>query len=279
MEFIKKYRALIIIALLAVAMLACCLYIMRDGEGDDEDGDTLGGDVIAEYDVSVSGDGSVKARLFRDGLLDISGTGAMKDMSGSIPWLEHMRKIKTVKIANGVTSVGSYAFYNCTLLSSVELPVSVTVIGEHAFDGSTLSEITLPAALTEIGQFAFDGCRITKLVIPASLKNIGYRAFQNCELITSLTVEEGVTGIGEGAFSDCKGIKSVIIPKSVTYIGKNAFFGCEKLERVTFSSVDGWFTSSNRAATEGTRISVLTDTENALNLTNATSALYWKRNA
>ena len=278
MEFIKKYKALLLMGVCVLVVLICCLYIMMGDDGEDGDMGS-GGSLIAEYYVSASGDGSIVARLYKDGLLDISGKGDMKDMSDEIPWLDHCRKIKNVKISEGVTSVGSYAFYHCTLLVSVELPNGITSVGAHAFDGSTLGAVKLPVTLNEIGEFAFDGCPLIELTIPAGVKKMGYRAFQNCTSLTVLNIENGVAEIGDRAFYGCTELKSVIIPTSVTMIGNGAFFGCSKLTKVGFERIEGWYLTDNKGATAGTMVSVLTDTENALALTQTKADFYWKRNA
>ncbi len=62
-------------------------------------------------------------------------------------------------IGNSVTSIGNYAFYECTSLTSVTIPESVTSIGGDAFYGcSSLTSITIPESVTSIGYYAFYGC-------------------------------------------------------------------------------------------------------------------------
>ena len=81
-----------------------------------------------------------------------------------------------------VTSIGKYAFANCTSLTSVTIPNSVTCIGEDAFYGCT----SLPS-----------------ITIPNSVTSIGNGAFQYCSSLTSVTISNSVTSIGEGAFPHC----------------------------------------------------------------------------
>jgi len=276
MEFIKKYKSLLIMGVCVIVILACFLYIMLDSSEEDKPDGAGSGELVGEYDISVNGDKSIMASLYKDGLLDIKGSGMIKDLE-NIPWVDHVRTIKEVKIASGITGIGAYTFYHCTLLTSVEIPVGVTSIGEHAFDGSMVSSVTIPNTVTEIGQFAFDGCPLVSLTLPASIRNIGYRAFQNCDYLQRLTIEDGVTMIGDWAFYGCKELKSITVPKSVSYIGESAFYDCEKLESVSFENTANWFITKQKNASEGEAITVLTSSANALALSNSKAEYYWKR--
>lgn len=133
------------------------------------------------------------------GTLTISGTGAMKDYSpsssGKAPWYSNRSSITQVIIESDVTSVGTYAFYECSNLISVTIQYGVASIGSGAFSYcSSLANITIPDSVTTIGQSAF------------------YR----CENLTSMTIPDGVTSIGSYAFDRCSGLTSITIPSSVT---------------------------------------------------------------
>lgn len=72
------------------------------------------------------------------GALNITGTGAMKNYnSSSAPWYRYRSYVKSVNIQNGVTSIGSYAFYSCDSLTSVTIGDSVESIGYDAFEYCT----------------------------------------------------------------------------------------------------------------------------------------------
>ena len=192
--------------------------------------------------------------------LAISGTGAMTDYANanSVPWYSVRDKITSATIAEGVTSVGGYAFSNCSSMATVSIPDGVTSIGSNAFRGcSKLESITLPAGLTTIGDYAFYGCSILNNVtipdgvtsvgasafyncssmatvnIPASVTIVGSQAFRGCSSLTDITLPAGLTTIGDYAFYNCINLANVTIPATVTTIGGSAFYGCSNLESIT----------------------------------------------
>ena len=138
-------------------------------------------------------------------------------------------------IPNSVTTIGSYAFDDCSNLTSVTIPNSVTTIGSYAFDDcSNLTSVTIPNSVTTIGKYAFSDCSgLTSVTIGNSVTTIGGHAFSGCSGLTSVTIPNSVTTIGEYAFEFCSGLTSVTIPNSVTTIGESAFSGCSSLTSVT----------------------------------------------
>ena len=138
-------------------------------------------------------------------------------------------------IPNSVTSIGDYAFYDCTGLTSVTIPNSVTSIGNVAFGGcSGLTSVTPPNSVTSIGNYAFQNCTgLTSVTIPNSVTSIGNYAFQNCTGLTSVTIPNSVTSIESSVFHSCTGLTSVTIPNTVTSIGSYAFAYCTGLTSVT----------------------------------------------
>ena len=138
-----------------------------------------------------------------------------------------------------VTSIGEYAFMDCSNLTSVTIPNSVTSIGNYAFyECSNLTSVTIPNSVTYIGNYAFKYCiSLTSVTIPNSVTYIGNYAFSVCNL-TSVTIPNSVTYIGNYAFSICSNLTSVTIGNSVTSIGGNAFWSCRNLTTLNFSAVN-----------------------------------------
>ncbi len=137
-------------------------------------------------------------------------------------------------IPNGVTTIGDWAFYGCTGLTSVTIPGSVTTIGDWAFSYcSDLTSVTIGDSVTTIGYEAFCYCTgLTSVTIPDSVTTIGDGAFSYCSDLTSVTIGDRVTTIGRNAFCYCTGLTSVTIGDSVTTIGDYAFYYCYSLTSV-----------------------------------------------
>ncbi len=134
--------------------------------------------------------------------------------------------------------IGDYAFKNCSDLTSLTLPSSVTRIGDYAFyNCSGLTSLTLPSSVTRIGDYAFYNCSgLTSLTLPSSVTSIGEFAFRYCSGLTSLTIPSGVTSIGMSAFEYCSSLTSLTLPSSVNEIGIYAFHGCSGLTSLTLPS-------------------------------------------
>ncbi|MBR5983374.1 MAG: leucine-rich repeat domain-containing protein, partial [Bacteroidales bacterium] len=183
-----------------------------------------------------------------------------------------------------VTSIGDYAFYSCTGLTSVTIPSSITSISNNAsFPHSSLTSITvnssntvydsrnncnaiiktstntlicgckntiIPSTVTSIGDRAFANCSgLTTVSIPNSVRSIGTSAFSDCSGLTSATIGNSVESIGERAFYNCTGLTSITIPNSVTSIGYGAFCSCSGLTGTL--TIPNSVTSIGNSAFEG----------------------------
>ena len=172
-----------------------------------------------------------------EGTLTISGTGAMWDFkknSDTPTWYDERKSINNVIISDGVTSIGNYAFYNCTNMESISIPDTVTSIGMYAFGFSGLtSEVIIPSGVTLIDTGVFHYCsNLTSITISNSVTSIEYNAFSGCSSLTSITIPDSVTSIDVSAFEDCSSLTNIIIPDSVTSLGACVFSGCSSLTNI-----------------------------------------------
>ena len=126
-------------------------------------------------------------------------------------FLQYGTSLKSVIIPDSITSIGRYAFEDCSGLTSVTIPNSVTSIGGAAFSGcSGLMSITIGGSVTSIGRYAFYGCKsLTSITIPDSVTSIGFVAFEFCSDLAKVTIGNGVTSIEDLAFSRCDRLKNI----------------------------------------------------------------------
>ena len=151
-------------------------------------------------------------KLYTDGILRISGSGAMTNYSSAspAPWRKYTldedeNKITHVIIDSGVTTVGDYAFFACDDLKKVEIPDSVSSIGMLAFvDCHNLIDITMPKEANSIGYGAFEDCESLKnIIIPIGIEWIQSNCFENCTSLVAITIPQSVTHLGQSAFYNC----------------------------------------------------------------------------
>ena len=150
-----------------------------------------------------------------DGVLTISGTGAMTDYGSSNSPFLGRTDIQSVYIKSGVTSIGNRAFCSCTKLVNITIPDSVTRIGYNAFEGCE---------------------NLTSVTLPNSIDSIYLKTFMCCYSLESVTLPDSITGIYDGAFYGCKKLKNINIPDSVEHIDTYAFKYCPNLTSLTIPS-------------------------------------------
>ena len=145
-----------------------------------------------------------------------------------------------------VTTIGDYAFYDCSSLTSVTIPNSVTTLGNYAFRGcSSLTSVTIPNSVTSIGNNAFQYCSgLTTITIPESMASIGDYAFEGCNDMTSVNItnleawckidfKSNPLSFAHHLYCNGEEIKDLVIPNTVTTIKSRAFTGCDGLTSVT----------------------------------------------
>ena len=252
----------------------------------DANGNADGGHQFTKIDNSTFIIDGIKY-IVKDGYLEVSGY----DSSTFTGVASIISKLKYNGQTFNVVSIGDEAFRDCYILASITIPGSVTSIGSYAFNECSISSITIGSGVTSIGDRAFSGCPnlssitvetgnptydsrdnsnaiietatnalivgcknttipssvtsigdwafscsydLTSITIPNSVTSIGDYAFY-CTRLTSITIPNSVTSIGAKAFSYCYDLTSITIPESVTSIRDRAFQHCENLASITIS--------------------------------------------
>ena len=161
-----------------------------------------------------------------NGVLTITGTGAMTDFDGiAVPWAARKGEIHTVNMDPRVTHIGANAFSGCVNLANIPMPTALTTIGNSAFFGcASLTTLTIPDSATHIGESAFEGCTaLTSITLSRNLRAMGTWTFSKCSALQSITIPGSLTTIPEWAFHYCFSLTTAIIEEGVTEIGPRAF--------------------------------------------------------
>ncbi len=121
----------------------------------------------------------------------------------------------------GITSIGDYAFYNCSALASVSIPDGVTSIGANTFRGcSNLASVSIPDGVTSIGNNAFRDCsNLASVSIPDGVTSIGTYAFGQCGALTSATFKDTTTWyVGTSAGATTTAVTVTNASTAATYL-------------------------------------------------------------
>lgn len=199
---------------------------------------------------------NLKWTLDNNGVLTISGSGAMKDYTWDenvrLDWYVRKKDIRSVVLDNRITHIGNYAFDKCTNIESVRytgytgnagiaLPEKVTTIGVHAFsDTGVTGTLKLPEHLTEIDSLAFYHCGKLngELKLPDTVKEIGGFAFNSCGFTGKLELPASLEKIGNDAFESCSGLTGKLtFPSKMNEIDFSIFHGTGITEVVIPSSI------------------------------------------
>ncbi len=150
------------------------------------------------------GDG-ISWSLDENGVLWLSGEGKMDDYESAdvSPWAKKRGRIVEVNFENGITTVGGYAFRNCSRLQKVTLPSSLQSIKQSAFNHcAELTSIEIPEGTETIDEFAFTGCEaLADVTIPESMKTIKRYAFRGCNKLRKVKTNSDCI-LGTHAFPD-----------------------------------------------------------------------------
>lgn len=173
------------------------------------------------------------------GVLTITGSGDMTDYTDNnlAPWYDNAEDIKSVVLTSGITSVGNYAFYGCSNMTSITIPKSLKDIGSYAFLGcKRLLTVNLGSELQNIGDSAFQECESLKgISFPSSLTTIGTKAFYRCSSISIINIPSSVTGIGNSAFAYCYSLVRATVNAPLTALPSWMFYGCDSLTDVSLA--------------------------------------------
>ena len=225
----KKTKVLLTVLTAAVTMILMVL-LMTVGASAGTYSGTAGENITWTLDTGT-------------GELYIEGEGNMTTWTySSAPWYSKRSSISKVTIAEGVTSIGDYAFYGCTGLTSITIPESVTSIGSSAFHNCKNLEAVHISDISAWVGIRFESYDANPLYYAKG------NLYLNGKLVQGdVVISECVEQIGMYALYGCEEITSITIPESVTSIGVCAFYNCTALEKICFNAAAmNDLSSSNR---------------------------------
>lgn len=192
------------------------------------------------FNIEVEGGSSVRLPTAgkycdRDIVITATGGGGENKLMGVI---DGTVTELTAQDLTGITKFRNRAFRECTKLTRITIPNTVTSIGEEAFLACrALIGVEIPNSVTYIADGAFYNCsKLPSINIPYGIKTIGYVMFYGCTNLASVTLPDTLTTIGRNAFEKCSSLVSIYIPFSVTTIDQTSFYNCSSLKRVDLSN-------------------------------------------
>ena len=191
---------------------------------------------IANYNYSINDDSVIITRYIGNSpnaMIPSKIQGLPVTSIGDYAF-QNCTSLTSVAISDSVTSIGSYAFWYCINLTNVVIPNNVKNIGSFAFyECMGLTSVIIGNNVISIGESAFRECKtLTNITIPNSVKSISDYTFYGCSLLTDVILPSSITSIGKYAFCYCINLFQIVIPDSVTRIGDNTFEYCSNLKSV-----------------------------------------------
>ncbi|MBR6039574.1 MAG: leucine-rich repeat protein [Clostridia bacterium] len=190
---------------------------------------------VRTYKVNACGNSMTWKFFPGDGVLSLGGTNKMWDFTpDTTPWAAYREQIRTVRMYNDGTSnprsIGSYAFYGCSNLSSIENQSLMGDIASYAFSGTAIEAVACRGA---VGAHAFEDCKnLQKVFLKEYVRSVGQYAFAGCENLTKVTTEQNIEWIGAHAFENT-GITEITLPDIILAVSAYTFANCSDLTTVT----------------------------------------------
>ena len=152
------------------------------------------------------------------------------------------KDIASCQIASGCRFIASDAFMECSSLATIDIPSTVTKIGDSAFEKTGLTSVTIPSGVTYMGSDVFEDCgSLVTAIISDSVIEVGSSAFKNDVNLESVTLGKGLQGIRDALFDECHKLASLTIPSNIEFIDDFAFDGCDLLTALDYEgTMDDW---------------------------------------
>lgn len=220
--------------------------------------DALGEVPVAEVEIyrPVSAETPAKAPFRGEKTLaKVTLGGKLASLSAS--YFENCTALTAIEIPSTITELGTSVFRN-TGITSVNIPGTIVSIPETSFAACpALATVTLNEGTTAIRANAFNGSAVTSIALPSTLETIGVSALAGCQLQGDIVLPAAVRSISDGAFVGNAGITSVSFPAAMTSLGEGVFNGCAGISTFTIDAANTTYkVKANNALTtiDGTKV-------------------------
>ncbi len=199
--------------------------------------DGEGGDLVipAEYEgkaVTKINDG-----VFQSFHFDVTSV-TLPESLVEFPRLAALPVLERVTIPSSVASLPNGAFAGDSSLKTLDIPETITALGDNCFSSSGLTEISLPDSITSMGKSDFEACRsLTKATLSGGVKKIPERTFYDCYMLEQITIPSGVTSIGKDAFRGCMALSDIYLPDTLASVDAEAAGLYRNKTKIHISSV------------------------------------------
>jgi hypothetical protein len=134
-------------------------------------------------------------------------------------------RLNRIVLSEGLLTISSSMFRNCTDLANINLPSSVSTLGEGCFASSGLISISVPNNVSLVSASAFQNCsKLASIIFPNRHIYMGKYICRGCTGLTSVVLPSDIERIPTGMFYGCSSLRSISLI-ATTEIGDSAFYG------------------------------------------------------
>ncbi len=149
-----------------------------------------------------------------------------RDRYGEGQDTDYFANIKSLRSVEGSLHGNvCWSFKECTSLEQVHLANGILKIPPYAFNNcSSITDLYIPDTVSEMGEYAFAGCtKLARIHLPSDIKKISKGLFKNCSSLTKCYLSDNIEEIEDEAFMGCTALRKPWIPKGIKRIGETAF--------------------------------------------------------
>ena len=141
--------------------------------------------------------------------------------------------LSSVVLGDKTKTIYETAFDGCKSLTEIEFPQTLKEIRTNAFRATALKAVQIPDSVTALGEGAFSSCySLSEIVLGSGVSRLKNGTFEDCNALTSFAIPSTVSRVDDRVFQGCVQLKEVWVPASVKTLGRDIFYGCYQLKAI-----------------------------------------------